>query len=189
MRRQQILILATTMVTAALLLSIGLGHLNASDQTNASGSDATVVEAECTPPGSVQEARGRARLLQETIHATLQIVHREYFREDEHLTIPSRTMKRVFRELKRRCNVDLHWVVINAQAMDVDHKPRNDFEKKAAAAIASGKSEYEQVSDGVYRHVGAITLASECLKCHLPNRTSTEDRAAGLVITMPIKEK
>jgi hypothetical protein len=30
-------------------------------------------------------------------------------------------------------------------------------------------------------------LSSECLKCHLPNRTSTKDRAAGLVITMPVR--
>lgn len=177
------------LMVLTLLLPIGLGHLNASEQKDSSSSDATADAAKCAAPDNVEEARARARLLQETIHATLQIVHREYFREDEHLTIPSRTMKRVFRELQRRCNVDLHWVVVNAQAMDVDHKPRNDFEKKAAAAIASGKNEYEQVTDGVYRHVGAITLASECLKCHLPNRTSTEDRAAGLVIAMPIKQK
>ena len=140
-------------------------------------------------PATVAEARGRARLLHETIHATLQIVHLQYYREDEGLDIPARTMKRVFAEVARSRNVQLHWLVVNAKAMNVDHNPRDDFEKNAAQAIASGKHEVERLENGVYRYAGAITLSSECLKCHLPNRTSTQDRAAGLVIAMPVKDK
>jgi len=73
--------------------------------------------------------------------------------------------------------------------MNVDHKPQDAFEKNAVKVLTSGKEEFEFAEDGVYRHVGAITLSSECLKCHLPNRTSTRDRAAGLVIMMPIQRK
>jgi hypothetical protein len=141
------------------------------------------------PRPSVEEARGRARLLHETMHATLQYVHHEYYREDEGLAIPAATLKSVFRELARRQNVGLRWLAVNAKPMNVDHTPKDDFEKRAVQALASGKEEYELAENGVYRHVGVITLASECLKCHLPNRTSTQDRAAGLVITIPLEKQ
>jgi hypothetical protein len=139
-------------------------------------------------PATLQEARARARLLHETIHATLQIVHHQYFRDDEGLLIPARTMKAVFKELDRGCDVQLRWLVVDADAMNVDHKAKDEFERSAVKALASGKDEFEATDNGLYRHVGSITLSSECLGCHLPSRTSTEDRAAGLVISMRIRE-
>jgi hypothetical protein len=134
------------------------------------------------------EARGRAKLLHETIHATLQIVHHRYFREDEGIPVPAFTLKSVFAELATEQKVKLRWLVVNAQAMSVDHEPQDEFERQAAKALADGQPDFELVDQGVYRHVAAITLKSECLKCHLPNRKSTEPRLAGLVISMPIEE-
>jgi hypothetical protein len=135
---------------------------------------------------SAAEARGRAELLHETIHAALQVVHHEYYREDQGLTIPAVTLGRVFGELADRHKVELRWLAVNAQPMNVAHKPRDDFEKEAVAALSKGAESYEQVADGVYRFAGPITLSSECLKCHLPQRTSTKDRTAGLVISLPL---
>ncbi|HEV7225275.1 MAG TPA: DUF3365 domain-containing protein [Pirellulales bacterium] len=137
---------------------------------------------------SVDEARARARLLHETVHATLQIVHHEYYREDEGLRLPAATLKSVFRELAARQKVELRWLVVDAEAMDVAHNPQNEFEKNAVKALGSGQDDYERAENGVYRHVGAITLSSECLKCHLPSRTSSKDRTAGLIIAMPVEK-
>lgn len=155
-----------------------------------SGKDANGGKDQATDqPGAavptVEAARGRSRLLHEAMHATLQVVHHEYYREDEGLAIPAATLKTVFKELGKRQKVELRWLVVNAKPMNVDHNPQNDFEKRAVAALASGKQEFEQARDGVYRHAGLIMLTSECLKCHLPRRTSTDPRAAGLVISMP----
>ena len=141
------------------------------------------------PTITVAEARGRAKLLQEAFHATLHIVHLRYYREDEGLIIPARTFKLVFRELQRRQHVNIRWLAVNASAMNVDHEPKDAFEKAAVKALADGKPEYEAVEKGVYRHVGAITLTSECLKCHVPHRTNLDDRVAGLAISMAVKEK
>lgn len=69
--------------------------------------------------------------------------------------------------------------------MNVDHKAREAFERKAVAALKSGKEEFEAVEGGRYRRVGSIVLHDVCLQCHLPNRTSRENRTAGLVISMP----
>ncbi|MCA9246136.1 MAG: DUF3365 domain-containing protein [Planctomycetales bacterium] len=138
------------------------------------------------PCRTVAEARARAQLLHESFHATLRIVHRRYYREDEGLKIPSATLDEVFAALEPRCDVRLHWLVVNAEAMNVDHAPRDQFEKDAVAALAAGQPEFEQSSHGVYRHAGPIVLTSECLKCHLPDRKSTDDRLAGLVISMPL---
>jgi hypothetical protein len=138
-------------------------------------------------PSTVGEARGRARVLHETIHGVLQVVHRDFFRDDQQLSIPSRSFEDVFKELARSWQVKIHWLVVNAEAMNVDNKPRDDFEKDAVKALASGKQEFEAVEGNVYRFAGSIRLASQCQKCHVPRRTSTEDRTAGLVISMPLR--
>lgn len=138
-----------------------------------------------TPP-TLQELRVRAQLLHETLHAALQIVHHEYYREDEGLAIPAATMKKVFREVEARHQIRLRWLAVNAKAMNNDHEPVNDFERQAVQALSSGRTEHEAAQDGVYRRAATIRLSSECLKCHLPDRTSTADRAAGLLIEFPM---
>jgi hypothetical protein len=143
--------------------------------------------ASAAPRPTAAEAQGRAELLHETFHAVLQVVHHQYYREDEGLAIPAATLKKVFGELGSRKQVEVRWLAVNATAMNSDHLPRNDFERKAVAAITAGKDEYAEVEQDVFRRAAPITLSSECLKCHAPRRTSTEDRFAGLVISIPIR--
>ena len=151
-----------------------------------SGSDPAV--AKSSPPATVAEARGRARLLHEAIHGALQVMHRDFFREDEGLTIPSRSLEDVFREMARSYQVELRWLAVNTDAMNVDHKPQTEFEQSAVRALASGKLEFEAAEASIYRHAGAVRLSSQCLKCHVPFRTSTKDRTAALVISMPLEK-
>ncbi len=146
--------------------------------------------AEAIP--TVDEARDRARILHETIHGVLQVVHRDFFDEDAVHTLPSQSLEDVFLELERSFGVSIRWISVNAKPMNVDHEPRDNFEKRAAKALSTGKPEYEsyevgnEKEPGLYRHAGKIRLASQCLKCHVPNRTSTEDRLAGLTISMKV---
>jgi Protein of unknown function (DUF3365) len=182
-RNTKTMLLMLAMVWGAIVS--GAAPPEVPDKTTPDGQEAVETEGQNLP--TVEEARGRARLLQDTIHSTLQIVHHQYYRENQGLPLPARTLKVVFNEVARRRHVNLQWLVVNADAGSVDHNPKNEFEKDAARALAAGKQEFELVEHGVYRHVGAITLSSECLSCHLPNRTSSKDRTAGLVITMPIK--
>lgn len=148
--------------------------------------EAAATEAE-TRPGNLSEARGRARLLHETIHGVLQVVHRDFFREDEKLPIPSQSFEEVFEELARSQKVNVRWLAVDTEAMHADHKPTGDFDKQAVKALRSGQTEFESLEDGSYRYVGTIRLSAHCLKCHLPSRTSNKDRAAGLVISFPMK--
>ena len=139
-----------------------------------------------TSAPSVVEARQRALLLHETIHATLHVVHYEYYREDERLTIPAASLQKVFNELASRQKVQLRWLAVDAQPMNADHKPTSEFDRQAVQALTAGQAEFEQTEDGVYRYAGSIKLMSACLKCHAPNRTDTKDRQAGLVISVPL---
>lgn len=168
------------------MLSMATGLLLASLGAEATPPGKPHTDANAAPLPSVEEARDRARLLYETIQATLQVVHHEYYREDEKIPIPARTLQKVFRELAERQKVEVRWLAVTGQAMNQDHLPQNDFEKKAVSALAAGAEEFELTDNGIYRRVGVITLTSECLKCHAPNRTNTKNRAAGLVIAMPI---
>lgn len=140
-------------------------------------------------PATLKEARRQAEILHGTIHPTLHIVHQHYYREDEGLRIPAATLKDVFAVLEKEQNVQLRWLVVEGQAMNSDHEARTEFEKQAVQALKSGQQQYEQVEDGTYLHAGPITLTNHCLKCHVPDRKSTEDRIAGLIISIPLQRK
>ncbi|PQO30162.1 DUF3365 domain-containing protein [Blastopirellula marina] len=141
-----------------------------------------------TPP-SVAEARVRARLLHEMVHGALQVMHRDFFDEEESHAIPSRSLEDVFVELQRGHRVSVRWISVNTNAMNVDNEPQSLFEKAAAKQLAQGKPEHDAVDQGRYQYAGAIRLSSRCLKCHVPNRTSTDSRTAGLIISMPVAEE
>ena len=138
------------------------------------------------PPKEIQEARARARLLHEALNGALQVMHRDFFREDEHMAIPSESLSDVFRELERSMKVNVSWLAVNAKAMNPAHRAKSPFEKKAAEALAGGRESYDAVEDETYRFAGAINLGNQCLKCHVPDRQSLEDRKASLVISMKL---
>lgn len=134
------------------------------------------------------EARGRARLLNETIQGALQVMHRDFFGGDEDLSLPSQSLKDVFKELERKFHVQVRWLGVNATKSS-DHDAKDEFERQAAKALLKGAQEYTAIEGNLYRHVGAIKIQNECLKCHVPYRTTLEDRVAGLAISIPIKAK
>lgn len=146
-------------------------------------------EVEVFLPTRVDEARGRARLLHETIHGTLQLVHRDFFDPNDHDFIPSATMDEVFEDLAQSQKVEIRWLGVEGKTMNVDHKPKDDFERKAVEALKEGKEEFELVENGRFRRAGVILLHNACLKCHVPKRKSLEDRVAGLVISMPLQKE
>jgi hypothetical protein len=148
------------------------------------GSSAEELPAAAPP---ISELRTRAELLHETLHATLQTVHHRYYREDEGLLIPAAALKVVFEELETKRNVKLRWLAVDAAAMNRDHEAKDDFEREAVKALKRGEPAYESVRDGIYRRAAAVRLSNECLKCHVPNRTSTADRMAGLVVEFPLR--
>jgi len=139
-------------------------------------------------PATKAEAQARAKLLHETIHGSLQVMHRDFFLEDESITIPSHSLEDVFKELDRTYGVKIRWLAVNAKAMNIDNEPKSDFEKAAVKVLSDGKPEYEKLADDTYHFAGSIRLPSQCLKCHLPGRKSNKDRVAGLVISMPLKK-
>ena len=140
-------------------------------------------------PRTVVEARDRSKLLYETIRGVLQVVHRDLFDDEDTFAIPSRSMEDVFDELESSHGVEVRWLTVNADVLNVDHKPRDAFEKAAVKALAAGSRQFEKTEANVYRYAGPIRLASQCLKCHVKLRTSTEDRTSGLVISMPLESK
>ncbi|RLS36389.1 MAG: DUF3365 domain-containing protein [Planctomycetota bacterium] len=136
---------------------------------------------------TLDQARRQAEILHTAMHATLQVVHHRYYQEDEGLLLPAATLKEVFAELEKEEGVTLRWLAVEGQVMNTDHSARDEFEREAVKALKSGKLEYEQVENGTYRRAGPITLSNHCLKCHVPDRKSTEDRTAGLIISIPVK--
>jgi len=123
------------------------------------------------------------------IHGSLQVMHRDFFREDEGLKIPSRSLDDVFLELASKHQVKVRWLAVDAEPMNVEHKPRDDFENNAVKALKSGKTDFDTIEGESFRFAGLIRLPSQCLKCHVPRRTNNKERAAAVTITMPLKLK
>jgi hypothetical protein len=137
---------------------------------------------------TVAEARRQAEVLHATVHVSLQLVHHNLYREDEGLLLPAAVMREVFAELEAEQPVKLRWLVVEGQAMNADHLANDQFERDAVAALIKGDAAYEEVANGLYRRAGPITLGNVCLKCHVPDRKTTEDRTAGLIVAIPVVE-
>lgn len=137
-------------------------------------------------PRTVEEARGRARWVHEIIHGALQVMHRDFFDEDAvERSLPSQSLDDVFAEMTRTHGVEIRWLGGNA-TKGKDHFPKDAFEEAAVAALIAGKPEYEAVESGRYRFAGPIRMQNQCLKCHVRDRKSLEDRVAGLAISFPL---
>ena len=125
--------------------------------------------------------------MHELIRGSLQVMHRDFFGDgdDEALSLPSQSLDDVFDEMERSWNVDIRWLGVNAM-QGVDHRPKDRFEEAAAKALKEGAVEHEAVEGTQFRFAGAIKIHNQCLKCHVRNRTSLEERVAGLVIGFPM---
>lgn len=168
----------TPLITAtllAVLLAVSGANLVRSEEPSAASS-------------TLEQARRQAEVLHTTLHATLQAVHLRYYREDEGLAIPAAMLKEVFADLESERQVKLRWLAVEGQAMNTDHKARDDFEHEAVKALRAGKGAFEWTEKGVYHRAGAITLRNHCLKCHVPDRKSTADRTAGLIISLRVRD-
>lgn len=151
-----------------------------SPETPSSSNDVTL---------TVDAARRQAKTLHTTIHSTLRVMHDRYYREDEGLPIPAAAMGEILRDVETEEGVIMRWLVVEGQAMNTDNVARDDFEKEAVTALKSGKPFHEESTTTQYRRAAPITLSNHCLKCHMPDRKSTKDRRAGLVVTIPLKPR
>ncbi len=159
----------------------------AGTQVDGAASETRLVTEIARHPATVDEARERARILHEAFHGALQVMHRDFFREDEKLSLPSRSLEDVFATMAETHQVELHWLAVDANAMSLKHEPKTDFERAAVAALTTGKDEFEQASDDKFQFARSIRLSDSCLKCHARSRSNNNNRKAALTITMPIK--
>ncbi len=167
--------------TYLLFIVVFASALLCANADDAKPKDATTKQ----PLPSLAEAKQQAAILHDAMHATLQIVHHQYYREDEGLRLPAATLKDVFKEIEETRGIKLRWLVVDGQAMNSDHEPTTEFDKLAVKALQAGEKRLEDSQHGILQHAGAITLTNHCLKCHVPDRKSTEDRTAGLIISIP----
>lgn len=170
-----------TLVLVGCML-IGVARITAGDDGSTSAESSSIIE----PPQSVTEARSRAKLLHEMVRGTLQVVHRDFFDEDNAHAIPSSSLEDVFHEMERGYDVTLKWLTVNTDVVNVDHQAEGDFELQAVKKLAAGSPFVEASEENRYRFAGAIRLRSQCLKCHVKRRTNNDDRTAGLLIAMPL---
>lgn len=135
---------------------------------------------------AVDAARDKAKLMHSIYTTTLDVMHHRYFRGDR-ASVPARAMEDVFTEIAQQSKIQSRWIGVNARVMGLNHEPKDDFEKEAAAALGAGKGEWEQIAEGHYRRAAAVPLNSGCLSCHGTfGFESKTPRYAGLVIDIPL---
>jgi len=134
----------------------------------------------------VEEAKLRSQLLHEMIHGALQVMHRDFFKEEDRSKIPSESLEDVFDEMEKTWGVKIRWLAVDTKAMNVDHRADDAFARKAVEVISGGAPFHEMKEGPLYRYAGVIPLGNRCLKCHVPDRTNLEERKAAVVISMPL---
>lgn len=134
------------------------------------------------------EARARSQILETAYLSMLQNIHRNYFRGDQRLPVPSRVLEDVFFSVDRKNGIKSHWIAVNTPPMNVAHKPKEGFETRAAKALAGKQTRFEEVRSGVYYSARSVPLLVSCQRCHLNALAQKNggDHVAGLVIQMPL---
>lgn len=136
---------------------------------------------------TLAEAKERAKLMHPIYAATLDAMHHHYFHINR-AVLPARAMEGIFSAVAEETRSTARWISVNTKAMSVEHEPKTDFEKQAAAEIAAGKAEYAAIDKGFYRSARPIPLPGGCLSCHAGFGTESKvPRFAGLVISIPVK--
>jgi len=174
--------------------TLGIALLGASGQspivTKPADPAAIIPAASPAKPSAASDPnRDRAKLLHETLHGALLVMHRDFFSEETSRVLPSQSLLSVFAELHRSHGIEVRWMTVSGDEMNDDHRPTTAFELEAVERIKQGADFHESLDDDAYRYIGRIRLASECLKCHVSRRRSTEDRASGLIITIKVDGK
>lgn len=182
-----------SLVALCVVSSLCLVFLTASsngESQKADTADDSKKAVEVIDKLTVPEARRQTKLLHDTYIATLHTVHRSYFDEDEREIIPARAMENVFRQIDAETGGKTRWIAVNTPAMNIDHNPKEGFEKDAARELKKGKREFERVEDGTYFRAGAVSLFASCTKCHLSGLRPQQNvrSVAGLVISIPVKQ-
>ena len=142
---------------------------------------AALLEAE------VRVARERAKLLHDVYAITLDAIHHHYFRR-EGTVVPARAMEEIFEGMAGTAGIMANWISVNTKAMSIDHEPRTQFEKTAAAELSAGKKEYELIGKHFYRRAAPIPLGTNCIGCHsgMFSAPGKSPSCAGLVISIPL---
>ncbi len=178
---------AVAAAMGVLCVTWGLSAEAPSDGDSHSKAKQKLIPVKPSDRVSVAAARERAKLMHDIYDATLDVMHRHYFRR-EHSVLPARAMEDVFSEMAKQSSVQTRWISVNTKAMSIHHEPESEFEKQAAKQIAAGKADFELIEDGYYQRAGRISLGGGCVSCHTNqfSSPSTSPKFAGLVIRIPI---
>lgn len=179
-----------SLIALCVIAGLCLTFLTTSSNGESQKADSSEKADEAPDKLTIPEARRHTKLLHDTYIATLHTVHRSYFDKDERAIIPARAMEEVFRQIDAETGGKTRWIAVNTPAMNIDHNPKEGFEKDAARELKKGKRDFERVEDGIYLRAGAVSLFASCTKCHLSGlRPQQKVRSlAGLIISMPVKQ-
>lgn len=139
------------------------------------------------PLPSPAEARVRAQLVHASIDGALRVMHRDFFRKGESKAIPSDSLRDVFKNLSADWGLSVRWLASDDTVQNKENRAVDGFGERALKAITGGEKEFSEVEGGQLRFAGVIVLQNQCLKCHVPNRKSLEERFAALEVSMPVQ--
>lgn len=133
-------------------------------------------------------ARERAETAHAIYAATLEMLHRHYFRRGQ-AVLPAKGLEEVFAEVADQTKVAGSWIAVNTKPMSIHHTPKTEFEKRAAAAIAAGQERFEELDSEVLRVARPVPLGEGCVSCHdgMFRSRSKSPLVAGLIVTVPLK--
>ena len=153
-----------SLIALCVIAGLCLTFLTTSSNGESQKADSSEKADEAPDKLTIPEARRHTKLLHDTYIATLHTVHRSYFDKDERAIIPARAMEEVFRQIDAETGGKTRWIAVNTPAMNIDHNPKEGFEKDAARELKKGKRDFESRRR---RHLPSCSVAV-CLVHEMP---------------------
>lgn len=133
------------------------------------------------------QARQTVDMLNDLYVTTVVLTHGTYVK-DRGTPAAAVVARQVFDAMKGKGWPETRWLSTTGRPFNPDSKPKDSFEKEAAAALKQGKSRFEKIENGHLRVVTLVPLVDKsCQMCH--TRDKVGDPIGGLAYKIRLTAK
>jgi hypothetical protein len=115
---------------------------------------------------AVEEARRKVAMLNDAYQILVQEIHAWYPNKTGQPIVAAVPVRDLQEVMTRKGWPASRFLGVTGPVMNPDHRPKDDFERKAVAAIRAGKDRYEEITPERLRVATVVPLEGGCFTCH-----------------------
>lgn len=131
-----------------------------------------------------EEALRNVAMLDDAYQLIVHEIHDWYPTRTGQPVVAATTVRELQEIMVRKGWPTSRFLAVSGPVMNPDHRPRDAFERKAAAALRAGRSRYEEVTASQLRVATVVPLEGGCFTCHWT--TSKRGSLAAISWSLPL---